>query len=104
MTKREQVREKMFYKMRHFEQSGLSKSDFCRKHRLRQGKFHYWLKIYHTDNIIQEDLPAFLPVTVDELITSRSHERIVVSGHGGLQVSFPAHAASIPLIRQLLEG
>ena len=40
----------------------------------------------------------------DERVATIDRERIIVNVHGGLQVSFPAHAASIPLIRQLLEG
>lgn len=104
MTKRQKVRTRMFNKISQFEQSGLSKSDFCQKHRISPSLFHYWYKIYHSSTALEETQPSFIPVMIDDVITPNVTDRIVVTGNGGLQVSFPAHAASIPLIRQLLES
>ena len=104
MTKRQKVRERMFNKIRQFEQSGLSKSDFCSRHQISQSLLHYWLKIYQSVHVDQEPSPSFIPVVIEDTISANEDARIVVTGRGGLQVSFPAQAASIPLIRQLLEG
>jgi|LauGreDrversion4_2_1035121.scaffolds.fasta_scaffold800051_1 hypothetical protein len=104
MTKRQKVRERMFNKIRQFEQSGLSKSDFCARHQISQSHLHYWLKIYQSATLVQEPEPSFIPVVIDDIISVNDNDRIIVTGQGGLQVSFPAQAASIPLIRQLLEG
>ena len=104
MTKRQKVRERMFNKIRQFKLSGLSKSDFCARHQISQSHLHYWLKIYHSANAVQESAPSFIPVVIDDVMSATDNDRIIVTGQGGLQVSFPAQAASIPLIRQLLEG
>jgi hypothetical protein len=104
MTKRQKVRERMFNKIRLFEQSGLSKSDFCARHQISQSHLHYWLKIYQSSTLVQEPAPSFIPVVIDDVSPTNDNDRIIVTGQGGLQVSFPAQAASIPLIRQLLEG
>lgn len=104
MTKRQKVRERMFNKIRLFEQSGLSKSDFCSRHQISQSHLHYWLKIYQSANAVEEPTPSFIPVVIDDVMSANDNDRIIVTGRGGLQVSFPAQAASIPLIRQLLEG
>lgn len=104
MTKRQKVRNRMFHKIRQFEQSGLSKSDFCAMHRIGQSQMHYWLKVYASANAVEESAPSFIPVVIDDTMSGNDNDRIVVTAHGGLQVSFPAQAASIPLIRQLLEG
>ena len=104
MTKRQKVRERMFNKIRQFEQSGLCKTDFCARHQISQSHLHYWLKIYQSVNSVEESAPSFMPVVIDDVIPANDNDRIIVTGQGGLQVSFPAQAASIPLIRQLLEG
>ena len=104
MTKRQKVRERMFNKIRQFEQSGLTKSDFCARHQISQSHLHYWFKIYQSATLVQEAAPSFIPVVIDDIIPATDNDRIIVTGQGGLQVSFPAQAASIPLIRQLLEG
>jgi hypothetical protein len=94
----------MFNKIKLFEQSGLSKPDFCCKHRIKQSQFYYWMKIHNSTANKTEESPVFMPVMVEDRVSNSEHDRIVVTAHGGLQVSFPAHTASIPLIRQLLEG
>ena len=104
MTKREKVRTEMFNKIRLYEQSSLSKADFCKKHRISQSLLHYWQKVHKASNTSAEEHPAFIPIMIDEHVATIDRERIIVTVHGGLQVSFPAHTASIPLIRQLLEG
>lgn len=104
MTKSQKVRSRMFNTIRKFEQSGLSKSDFCARHRISQSQLQYWLKAYHSTVAEKEPAPSFIPVMLDDVMPTNDNERIVVTGHGGLQISFPAQAASIPLIRQLLEG
>jgi hypothetical protein len=103
MTKRQKVRERMFNMIRQFEQSGLTKSDFCARHQISQSHLHYWLKIYQSATLVQEPVPSFILVVIDDIIPVTDNDRIIVTGQGGLQVSFPAQAASIPLIRQLLE-
>lgn len=104
MTKRQKVRDRMFTKIRQFEQSGLSKSDFCNRHRIRHSQFHYWFKIYQNNLNVEHSATSFIPVMIEDVVTTTDQERIIVTGHGGLQVSFPAQPASILLIRQLLEG
>ena len=104
MTKRQKVRARMFNKISEFEQSGLSKSVFCQKHGISLSLFHYWFKIYHSSVSVEEAQPSFMAVMIEDVFTPNDNDRIVVTGNGGLQVSFPAQASSIPLIRQLLEG
>lgn len=104
MTKRQKVRARMFNKISEFEQSGLSKSVFCQKHRISLSLFHYWMKRYYSTPNAEGPQPSFMPVMIEDIVTPNDNGRIVVTGNGGLQVSFPAKAASIPLIRQLLEG
>ena len=102
MTKRQKVRSQMFNKIRKFEQSGLSKSVFCARYRISQSRLQYWLKVYRSAGRVEEPAPSFIPVMLEDVLPTKEHDRIVVTGHGGLQVSFPAQAASITLIRQLL--
>jgi hypothetical protein len=104
MTKREEARIEMFNKIRLYKQSCLSKADFCKKHRIRQSLLHYWQKVHKASNTSAEEHPAFIPIMIDERVATIVRERFIVTGHGVLQVSFPTHATSIPLIRQLLEG
>jgi hypothetical protein len=104
MTKRQKVRERMFNKIRQFEQSGLTKSDFCARHQISQSHLHYWLKVYQSATFVQEQAPSFIPVVIDDVMSANDNDRIIVTGQCGLQVSFRAQSASIPLIRQLLEG
>ena len=93
----------MFTKIRQFEQSELTKSDFCSRHRIRHSQFHYWLKIYQSNVTAEHSGSSFIPVMIEDVTGTTDHDRIIVTGHGGVQVSFPAQPASIPLIRQLLE-
>ena len=104
MTKRQKVRDRMFNKIRHFLDSGLSKSDFCARHQISQSHLHYWLKVYQSATLVQQPTPSFIPVVIDDVMSASDYGRIIFTGQGGLQASFLAQAASIPLIRQLLEG
>jgi hypothetical protein len=104
MTKHQKVRDRMFNTIRNFLDSGLSKSDFCARHQISQSLLHYWFMVYQSATLVQEPEPSFIPVVNDDIIPANDNDRIIVTGQGGLQVSFPAQAASIPLIRQLLEG
>jgi hypothetical protein len=47
---------------------------------------------------------GFVPIRITEDINDGQPQAILVKGINGLLASFPAHDASIPLIRQLLIG
>jgi hypothetical protein len=47
----------MFNTILKFEQSGLSKSDFCARHRISQSQLQYWLKAYHSTLAEKEPAP-----------------------------------------------
>jgi hypothetical protein len=70
MTKRDKVRTEMFNKIRLYEQSGLSKADFCKKHRISQNLLHYWQKVHKASNTSAEEHPAFIPIMIDEHVAT----------------------------------
>jgi hypothetical protein len=80
MTKRKKVRERMFNKIRQFEQSGLTKSDFCAKHQISQSHLHYWLKIYQSATLVQEAAPSFIPVVIDDIIPVTDNDGLLSQG------------------------
>jgi len=94
----------MFDHIRRWEQSGLSQRDYCQKARIKRSVFYYWLKI-DKGRLDDQPLPsAFLPVVIEDAKPDAAKERILVTAPNGLVVSFPNHASSIPLIRQLMTG
>ncbi len=84
MNKRQIVRERMFNKIRQFEQSGLSKSDFCARHQISHSHLHYWLKIYQSATLVNDSTPSFIPVVIDDIIPAIDNDRFIVTGQGGL--------------------
>ncbi len=104
MTRRDKVYKDIFNIIMIYEQSGLSRADYCRKHRIRQNLLHYYWKIYEANQTNTNEHPAFISIRVDEHEAITDHNRIILTGHGGLQVFFPTQSVSIPLICHLIEG
>ncbi len=85
----EKMRESTYWdvhKIGLYDQSGLSKADFCKKHRISQSLLHFWQKVHKASNTYAEELPAFIPIMIYERVATIDRESIIITGHGGLQV------------------
>lgn len=79
-----------------WQQGGLSQKQFCANNNIRYHVFHYWYRIYKTE---QNATSSFLPVNIKPVARQ---EQITITGLNGLQVrvSFSDQAAGF--IKQLL--
>ena len=79
-----------------WQQSGLTQKVFCIDNNIRYHVFHYWYKVYKTE---QNVAGSFLPVNIKPLAR---HEQITITGMNGLEVRLPFTDQAVGFIKQLL--
>lgn len=79
------VREQMFSLLSQWQDSRLSKKEFCSQHQISYHRFHYWYKRYHaTDHSPSNQQSAtFVPLRVD---ADCSHTEVLLPG--GVRIIF----------------
>lgn len=104
MSKRVQLRKKMFNHIRRWQASSLSQRAYCKKFRIPTSQFYYWQRTYRAS--LQQDPAAtqFLPVVVTEPQQPADEPSIIINCPNGMVISFPNTTDSVSLIRQLLVG
>jgi hypothetical protein len=79
-----------------WQRSGLSQKQFCAGNNIRYHVFHYWYRVYKTE---QNATSSFLPINVKAAIRQ---EQITITGLNGLQVQLPFCDQAAGFIKQLL--
>jgi len=80
-----------------WQQSGLSQKVFCTDNNIRYNVFHYWYRVYKTE----QNVPAsFLPVNIKPL--AKHDQQITITGQNGLEVRLPFRDQAVGFIKQLL--
>jgi hypothetical protein len=82
--------------IRQWQQSGLSQKQFCTGNNIRYHVFHYWYKVYKSE---QNATNSFLPVNIKSVARQ---EQITITGLNGLQVGLPFCDQAAGFIKQLL--
>ena len=82
--------------LRHWEESGLSRSAYCRNKNLSYHRFIYWQRRLSVSSDSKE---GFLPV---EVVASKPASSILVRGRNGIEVLLPVDDKSVSILRQLL--
>jgi len=77
-------------------QSGLTQKVFCETNNIRYHIFHYWYKIYRSE---QSATSSFLPVNIKPV---PRQEQITITSPNGIQVQFPLTDQAVRFIKQLL--
>jgi hypothetical protein len=89
-------RAKMMKMISDWEKSGSRQRDYCTAHKIAYHNFHYWYRIYRTE---QSSTGSFVPVKV----ASASHlEQITLLGTSGIKIQIPLTEQTIGFVRQLL--
>lgn len=91
--------EEKFSMIMEWKNSGLSQRAFCTAHNIAYHVFHYWYGVYRNK---QKSTGTFLPIQIKE--TKLMDQTIVIKGMQGYEIHLPMLEASIPFIRQLLQG
>ena len=79
-----------------WQQSGLTQKAFCTVNNIRYHVFHYWYKVYRTE---QNVTSSFLPVNIKPVTRQ---EQITITGLNGLQVRLQLTDQVAGFIKQLL--
>ena len=82
--------------LRNWEESGLSRSAFCRNKNLSYHRFIYWQRRLSAND---EQHAGFIPV---EVVPSKPTSSIIVRGRNGIEVLLPLEDKSVSILRQLL--
>ena len=98
-------RKRMLGHIDRWKSSGVAQRDYCTKEGIDYNQFHYWYRVYKGKAAKKRSVKrGSVPLRITEDINGGHPQAILVKGINGLLASFPAHDASIPLIRQLLIG
>ena len=79
-----------------WQQSGLTQKAFCTDNNIRYHIFHYWYKVYRTE---QNVTSPFLPVNIKSIARQ---EQITITGLNGLQVRLQLTGQAVGFIKELL--
>jgi hypothetical protein len=82
--------------IKQWQQGGLSQKQFCVNNNIRYHVFHYWYRVYKTE---QNATSSFLPVNIKPVVRQ---EQITVTGLNGLQVRVSFSDQAVGFIKQLL--
>lgn len=98
-------RKRMLGHIDRWKSSGKSQREYCKQERIDYHQFHYWYRVSRGKADKKKSArPGFVPIRITEDIHFEQPQSILITGSNGLVASFPAHDASISLIRQLLIG
>jgi hypothetical protein len=96
MQNKKEQRVQLLEMITNWQQSGLSQKGFCVANNIHYHVFHYWYKVYKTE---QNATSSFLPVNIKPVARQ---EQITITGLNGLQVRMPFCDQAAGFIKELL--
>jgi len=96
MQNKKEQRAQLLEMITNWQQSGLSQKGFCAANNIHYHVFHYWYKVYKSE---QSATSSFLPVNIKSVARQ---EQITITGLNGLQVQLPFWDQAAVFIKQLL--
>jgi len=96
MQNKKEQRAQLLEMITNWQQSGLSQKGFCTANNIRYHVFHYWYKVYKSE---QNATSCFLPVNIKPLV---GQQQITITSLNGLQLQFPLTDQVVGFIKQLL--